>query len=95
MAVVEFDRFSYAYPGSGLALDDITLDIPKGSFTVITGYMAPARPHWRWLLPVLCLTTLAAAREAVCGLGASIHLKAVWAKLPLKSARCWPTMRAS
>ncbi|WP_425059498.1 Vitamin B12 import ATP-binding protein BtuD [Sporomusa carbonis] len=37
MAVVEFDRFSYAYPGSGLALDDITLDIPKGSFTVITG----------------------------------------------------------
>ncbi|MBP2662693.1 MAG: ecfA2 2 [Firmicutes bacterium] len=37
MMAVNFEHFSYAYPNSGVVLDDITLDIPVGSFTVITG----------------------------------------------------------
>lgn len=37
MSAVVFDHFSYAYPNSDLVLNDITLSIPKGSFTVITG----------------------------------------------------------
>lgn len=35
---VNFDRFSYIYPrSSNKALEDITLTIPEGSYTVITG----------------------------------------------------------
>lgn len=34
---VKFEHFSYAYPNSGVVLDDINLTIPRGSFTVITG----------------------------------------------------------
>ncbi|SDE92062.1 energy-coupling factor ABC transporter ATP-binding protein [Sporomusa acidovorans] len=34
---VSFEHFSYAYPHSGVVLDDISLSIPKGAFTVITG----------------------------------------------------------
>ncbi len=34
---VKFENFSYAYPNSGIVLDDITLTIPQGSFSVITG----------------------------------------------------------
>ncbi|WP_371365168.1 Energy-coupling factor transporter ATP-binding protein EcfA1 [Sporomusa rhizae] len=34
---VEFEDFSYAYPQSGVVLDKVTLTIPRGSFTVITG----------------------------------------------------------
>ncbi|HWR42911.1 ABC transporter ATP-binding protein [Sporomusa sp.] len=37
MAAVEFENFSYAYPGSAIVLDNISLSIPQGSFTVITG----------------------------------------------------------
>ncbi|WP_371375928.1 energy-coupling factor ABC transporter ATP-binding protein [Sporomusa aerivorans] len=36
MAVV-FEHFSYAYPNSELVLNDITVTIPRGSFSVITG----------------------------------------------------------
>lgn len=32
-----FEHFSYAYPHSDVVLNDITLDIPQGSFTVVTG----------------------------------------------------------
>ncbi|MBP2634914.1 MAG: ecfA2 2 [Firmicutes bacterium] len=34
---IQFENFSYAYPNSGIVLDDITLTIPRGSFSVITG----------------------------------------------------------
>jgi energy-coupling factor transport system ATP-binding protein len=37
MQKVTFEDFSYAYPRSPKALDCIKLDIPKGSFTVVTG----------------------------------------------------------
>lgn len=34
---IRFEGFSYAYPNSGIVLDDINLTIPRGSFSVITG----------------------------------------------------------
>jgi energy-coupling factor transport system ATP-binding protein len=34
---IQFENFSYAYPNSGIVLGDITLTIPRGSFSVITG----------------------------------------------------------
>lgn len=37
MTAVEFQHFSYAYPGSDLVLNDIHVTIPRGSFSVITG----------------------------------------------------------
>ncbi|TWH46667.1 energy-coupling factor ABC transporter ATP-binding protein [Sporomusa sp. KB1] len=37
MMAVNFEHFSYAYPNSDVVLDDITMAIPEGSFTVITG----------------------------------------------------------
>lgn len=37
MAAVEFENFSYAYPNGGVVLDQISLTVEKGSFTVITG----------------------------------------------------------
>ncbi|MDF2572443.1 MAG: ecfA2 2 [Sporomusa sp.] len=37
MTAVEFGSFSYAYPTSEVVLDNITLSVPRGSFTVITG----------------------------------------------------------
>ncbi|HWR08836.1 ABC transporter ATP-binding protein [Sporomusa sp.] len=37
MTAVRFENFSYAYPNSDIALDNISLSIPQGSFSVITG----------------------------------------------------------
>lgn len=37
MAAIMFDDFSYAYRGEILVLKDISLTVPRGSFTVITG----------------------------------------------------------
>ncbi|BBB90522.1 MAG TPA: ABC transporter ATP-binding protein [Methylomusa anaerophila] len=37
MFAVEFAGFAYAYPESGVILNDINLTIPRGTFTVITG----------------------------------------------------------
>ncbi|SMD14731.1 energy-coupling factor ABC transporter ATP-binding protein [Sporomusa malonica] len=43
MAAVEFENFSYAYPDCSVVLDNITLSVPRGSFTVITGPSAAGK----------------------------------------------------
>lgn len=37
MEAVRFEEFSYQYPKTGQGLDRVTLSVPKGSFTVVTG----------------------------------------------------------
>lgn len=37
MDAVQFEDFSYHYPKTGTGLDQVTLSIPVGSFTVLTG----------------------------------------------------------
>ena len=37
MEAVRFEDFSYQYPKTGQGLDRVTLSVPKGSFTVVTG----------------------------------------------------------
>lgn len=37
MDIIEFNNFSYVYPNGYKALDNVTIKIPRGSFTVITG----------------------------------------------------------
>ena len=37
MAAIQFEDFSYHYPKTGQGLEKVTLDIPAGSFTVLTG----------------------------------------------------------
>ena len=37
MDAIRFEDFSYQYPKSGQGLDRVTLTIPQGSFTVVTG----------------------------------------------------------
>lgn len=43
MSAVEFESFSYAYPDCRVVLDNITLSVPRGSFTVITGPSAAGK----------------------------------------------------
>ena len=37
MEAVRFEDFSYQYPKTGQGLDRVTLSVPQGSFTVVTG----------------------------------------------------------
>ena len=37
MQAIQFEDFSYHYPKTGTGLDRVSLSIPYGSFTVLTG----------------------------------------------------------